>query len=66
MGYNRELFEAACQFRDAGFTICEAHGHLMPVAVQDGLSEAEASRTINSAYKRDTRRRQLLAHRKNA
>jgi hypothetical protein len=52
---NAELFAAAVQYRDAGFTDCEAHGHLMPRAVRDGLSEAEARTTINSAYTREAR-----------
>ena len=52
---NDELFHAAGQFRDAGYTVDEAHGHLMPRAVADGLSNAEAKTTINSAYNHATR-----------
>jgi hypothetical protein len=47
---NDELFHAAGQFRDAGYSVDEAHGHLMPRAMADGLSDVEAKTTINSAY----------------
>jgi hypothetical protein len=47
---NDELFHAAGQFRDAGYLVDEAHGHLTGRAIADGLSEAEARTTINSAY----------------
>ena len=52
---NAELFAAEAQFRDAGFNDCAAHGYLVPRAVRDGLSEAEATSTINSAYAREAR-----------
>ena len=49
---NHELFEAACQFRDAGFTQDDASGYLGPRAEKDGLSQAEILCTIRSAYNR--------------
>jgi hypothetical protein len=52
---NEELFAAAVQCRDAGFAISEAYRLLMPRPVRDGLSEAEARRTIDSAYSRQAR-----------
>src|SRR5262249_7481963 len=52
---NDELFAAAVQFKDAGYTIDEATGHLGPRAGQDGLSESEILSTIRSAYAREPR-----------
>lgn len=63
---NRSLFDAACQFRDAGAPTAEAEARLLPCALRDGLAEAEARRAIASAYQqparepaRGTRTRQL-------
>lgn len=47
---NAELFEAACQLRDAGMAAEEAHAMLLPRALNDGLSEAEAGQTLSSAF----------------
>ena len=52
---NDELFAAACQFRDAGFTQDDAAGYLGPRAEKDGLSQAEIFDTIRSAYDRAPR-----------
>lgn len=52
---NARLLDAACQFRDAGYTQAEADAELLPCARRDGLSEAEARRTIASAYQRPKR-----------
>lgn len=49
------LLAAACQFRDSGFTKAEAESELIRCAVRDGLSEAQARRTIASAYSRPAR-----------
>jgi hypothetical protein len=55
-GYrNIELFEAACQMRDAGMTQIESEAFLVPRAVSDGLSAAEINCTINSAFARESR-----------
>ncbi len=47
---NAELFEAACQLRDAGIGHEEAQAMLLARALSDGLSDAEASTTIHSAF----------------
>ncbi|EDY21008.1 Primase 1 [Chthoniobacter flavus Ellin428] len=47
---NAELFDAACQFRDAGFRAEEAEQQLLARATLDGLSEAEARSAIRSAF----------------
>jgi RecA-family ATPase len=47
---NAELFDASCQFRDAGFTFDEAEAQLVARAALDGLSEAEARTAIRSAF----------------
>jgi RecA-family ATPase len=52
---NAELFDAACQFRDAGLPAGEAEGQLIARALTDGLSESEALHTIRSAYRREPR-----------
>jgi hypothetical protein len=52
---NDELFAAAQQFRDAGYTSDEASGYLGPRAEKDGLRMAEILATIRSAYKREPR-----------
>ena len=53
---NAELFDAACQFRDAGLPTGEAESQLIARALTDGLSESEALHTIRSAYRREPRR----------
>jgi hypothetical protein len=45
-----ELFDAACQFRDAGIGQDEAASRLVSRALPDGLSESEARSTIHSAF----------------
>jgi hypothetical protein len=59
---NRALFDAACQFRDAGCTQNEAEAQLIPRHVADGhgsenpaAREREARATITSAYNRSAR-----------
>jgi RecA-family ATPase len=47
---NAELFDAACQFRDAGIAPEEAETQLIARATLDGLSEAEARTAIRSAF----------------
>ena len=47
---NRELFEAACQFRDAMIEAAEAEQALIARAMADGLGEHEARHTVRSAY----------------
>ena len=47
---NRELFEAACQFRDAMIEAAEAEQALIARAMADGLGEHEALHTVRSAY----------------
>ena len=47
---NAELFDAACQFRDGGFSAEAAEPQLIARATLDGLSEAEARTAIQSAY----------------
>src|SRR6266446_4867685 len=52
---NGELFDAACQFRDAGYRRDEADAQLLPRAAADGLSEAETRHAIDSAYSQQPR-----------
>jgi hypothetical protein len=47
---NAELFDATCQFRDAGQSVADAESRLLARAVSDGLSETEARQTIRSAF----------------
>ena len=47
---NAELFDAACQFRDAGISVEEAETRLIARAVADGLGEAESRTAIRSAF----------------
>ena len=52
---NAELFDAACQFRDAAYRRDEADAQLLPRAAADGLSEAETRHAIDSAYSQQPR-----------
>jgi hypothetical protein len=52
---NHELFAAACQLRDAGYSESEAAGQLVARHVTSGSSEREAVATIRSAYSRPPR-----------
>jgi hypothetical protein len=52
---NAQLFAAACQMRDAGYTQSETEGQLVPRYVADGCSEREALATIASVYSRAPR-----------
>lgn len=52
---NAELFSAAVQFRDAGYTISEAMPRLLDRALKDQLTEPEARKAIESAYSRGAR-----------
>ena len=52
---NGELFAAAGQFRDAGFTCEESETQLIPRAVADGLSETEAHTTVRSVFSQSAR-----------
>lgn len=59
---NRALFDAACQFRDAGYSQGEAETQLIPRHVADGNGsenpagrEREARATITSAYRQSAR-----------
>lgn len=52
---NAELFDATCQFRDAGHPREEVEEQLLARAILDGLSEAEARQTIQSAFARTAR-----------
>ena len=47
---NAELFDATCQFRDAGHPLEDAEEQLLARALADGLTEAEARHAIRSAY----------------
>ena len=47
---NAELFDAACQFRDAGFAFADAEERLLARALADGLTESEARTTLRSAF----------------
>jgi hypothetical protein len=52
---DNNLFSAACQFRDAGYSQAQAEGPLIDRAVRDGLSEPYAKRKIASAYSQPAR-----------
>jgi hypothetical protein len=52
---NAELFDATCQFRDAGHSLESAEDQLLARALADGLTESEAHQTIRSAYARTSR-----------
>jgi hypothetical protein len=52
---NTELFQAACQLRDAGHSQSDAEAQLIPRYVADGCSEKEALATIRSVYNRPPR-----------
>ena len=52
---NEKLFAAACQCRDCGLFQSVTEICLLPRATADGLSEAEARKTIESAYGRSAR-----------
>jgi len=56
---NNALFDAACQFRDAGYAQAEAEAQLVSRYLADGGGEAgrerEAQATIASVYKRSPR-----------
>ncbi len=52
---NAELFDAACQFRDAGHPLEETEAQLLARALADGLTESEARTTIRSVYARTSR-----------
>ena len=47
---NSELFDAACQFRDAMIAAAEAESVLVARALADGLGEHEATHAVRSAY----------------
>jgi RecA-family ATPase len=47
---NAELFDAACQLRDAGQSLADAESRLLARAVTDGLGDTEALTTIRSAF----------------
>jgi hypothetical protein len=52
---NTELFQAACQLRDAGHSQSNAEAQLIPRYIADGCSEREAVATIRSVYSRPPR-----------
>ena len=52
---NMELFDAACQFRDAGHSQEATEAQLVDRALADGLTEAEARHTIRSAFTQGAR-----------
>ncbi len=52
---NNELFAAACQLRDAGYSETDAERQLVPRYVADGCLEGEARKTIQSANNRPPR-----------
>jgi len=52
---NPELFAAAQQFRDAGYSQAEAEPRLLQRGMADGLSEAECLKTIASGYSQPAR-----------
>ena len=52
---NTELFAAACQLRDAGYSQSDAERELIPRHLANGSSEREALATIQSAYSRPAR-----------
>ena len=47
---NAELYAAAQQFKAAGYTFAETEARLYPVAIDSGLGEYEARRSITSGY----------------
>jgi hypothetical protein len=59
---NSELFQAACQLRDAGYSQSDAEAQLVPRHVADGCSEREAQATIRSAFSRAPRDPILTPH----
>jgi hypothetical protein len=52
---NNELFAAACQMRDAGYSQSDTERELIPCHLANGSSEREALATIQSAYSRSPR-----------
>jgi hypothetical protein len=52
---NTELFAAACQLRDAGYSQSDAERELIPRHLASGSSEREALATIQSVYSRPAR-----------
>ncbi len=52
---NAELFDATCQFRDAGQSLEDVEEQLLSRAMADGLTEAEARQTIQSAFTKTAR-----------
>lgn len=52
---NAELFDATCQFRDAGHSFEDTESQLLARALADGLTESEARQTIRSAFARTAR-----------
>jgi hypothetical protein len=52
---NTELFQAACQLRDAGYSQSDTEAQLVPRHIADRCSEREALATISSAYSRPPR-----------
>ena len=52
---NTELFAAACQLRDAGYSQSEAERELIARHLADGSSEREARASIDSAFSRPPR-----------
>jgi hypothetical protein len=52
---NTELFAAACQLRDAGYSQPDAERELIPRHLANGSSEREALATIQSAFSRPAR-----------
>ncbi len=52
---NAELFDATCQFRDAGHPLEDTEAQLLARALADGLTESEARHTIRSVYARTSR-----------
>jgi hypothetical protein len=52
---NTELFAAACQLRDAGYSQSDAERELIPRHLAGGSSEREALATIQSAFSRPAR-----------
>jgi hypothetical protein len=53
MGRNNALFRSACDLKDCGLELNEICGYLIPASLMLGLTEMEASRTINSAYRKN-------------
>jgi RecA-family ATPase len=59
---NAELFDATCQFRDAGSSFEDAESQLLARALADGLTESEARTTIRSAFTRTSRQPAANGH----